>query len=110
MKTSELIKRLEDVISNYGDLEITLHTDHMHGRQVTRYDDVYIGIDEYEYEPPKLDIRSFPYCGGRRMKPDRFIGRCDYCGETAECRRYRTEFNSLGKACFDCIPEKERKE
>jgi len=58
MKISTLIKALEGCMTENGDLDVTMHTDYP---KVIRFDEIYIGIDEYDNEKPKIDIRSFPY-------------------------------------------------
>jgi hypothetical protein len=58
MKISTLIKTLEGCMAENGDLDVTMHTDYP---EVIRFDKLYIGIDNYDDEEPKLDIRSFPY-------------------------------------------------
>jgi hypothetical protein len=69
MKASKLIERIQDVIDEYGDLEVTLHmcidpnvsdeVKNYNGEIICRSDDIFVGKDGYKDEPDKIDIRNF---------------------------------------------------
>jgi len=65
MKATQLIKELQWFIGIYGDLDVTLHStvfkEDAKINDVFRYDDIFVGYDEYKDENPKIDIRTFPY-------------------------------------------------
>jgi hypothetical protein len=65
MKATKLVEELQGFINTYGDLDVTLHSvvfkEDAKINDVFRYDDIFVGYDEYKEESPKIDIRTFPY-------------------------------------------------
>jgi hypothetical protein len=69
MKASKLIERIQEMIDEFGDLEVTLHmcvdpnvpddVKNYKGEIIARSDDIFVGKDGYKDEPDKIDIRSF---------------------------------------------------
>lgn len=60
MKTSELIKGLQDSLEQYGDLNVSVAVSDKDGN-ITNDDNVFIGYDQCSDRPNECNVRNFIY-------------------------------------------------